>query len=31
MVKNKYGLGETEKMLKGFTWKRQYDDDSDDE
>jgi P4 family phage/plasmid primase-like protien len=31
MVKNKYGLGETEKMLKGFIWKRQYDDDSDDE
>lgn len=31
MVKNKYNLGETDKFLKGFTWNRKYDDDSDEE
>jgi P4 family phage/plasmid primase-like protien len=31
MVKNKYSLLETDKVLKGFTWNRQYCDDSDDE
>jgi hypothetical protein len=31
MVKNKYSLGETDKVLKGFTWNRKYDDDSDED
>ena len=30
MVKNKYSLGETDKVLKGFTWNRKYDDSDED-
>jgi P4 family phage/plasmid primase-like protien len=30
MVKNKYGLNDTDKVLKGFTWNIKYDDDNDD-
>lgn len=31
MVKNKYSLNETDKFLKGFTWNRKYDNDSDED
>lgn len=31
MVKNKYSLNETDKVLKGFTWNRKCDDDSDED
>lgn len=31
MVKNKYNLAENDKVLKGFTWNRKYEDDSDTE
>jgi phage/plasmid-associated DNA primase len=31
MVKNKYGLNDTDKFLKGFAWNHKYDDDSDED
>jgi P4 family phage/plasmid primase-like protien len=31
MVKNKYALAEADKVLKGYTWNRKYDDDSDED
>jgi phage/plasmid-associated DNA primase len=31
MVKNKYALAETDRVLKGYTWNRKYDDDSDED
>jgi P4 family phage/plasmid primase-like protien len=31
MVKNKYALAETDKVLKGYTWNRKYDYDSDED
>lgn len=31
MIKTKYNLGESDKFLKGFTWNRKYNDDTDDD
>ena len=31
MVKNKYNLADSDKVLKGITWNRKYDDDSDED
>ena len=30
MVKNKYNLSDNDKMLKGYTWNRRYDEDDEE-